>query len=89
MATLDRDALIDLIGPARCLAFNFLPARHDGLGSIEFRRAPGVWDQRTTENWLAFALAFWQLASEFSGYGARSAPARAANALLLKKFDRT
>ncbi|KAF5253253.1 hypothetical protein FANTH_1849 [Fusarium anthophilum] len=56
--SLDRNDIVDLISPSKFYAWNFLPSRTDGHGSIEFRRPPGVIGAKKTKHWIAFTLAF-------------------------------
>lgn len=86
MATLDRDELIKFVASSKRLAFNFKPAAEGGLGSIEFRRPPGVWNLRSTTHWISFAIGFWGLAMEFFGFGSRTAAPRATDVLSFNKF---
>ncbi|KAF5017107.1 hypothetical protein F66182_11014 [Fusarium sp. NRRL 66182] len=55
---LDRDEIVDLICPSKFFAWNFLPSRTDGHGSIEFRKPPGVISAKKAKHWIAFTLAF-------------------------------
>jgi hypothetical protein len=56
--SLDRDSIADLISPGKFFAWNFLPSKSDGHGSIEFRRPPGVITAKKAKHWIAFTLAF-------------------------------
>lgn len=88
MDTLSRDNLIRLVGPIKGLAFNFKNASDERLGSIGFRRPPGVWSWKKTKHWIAFGIAFWQLAFDFSDPGNRNAPLRVDDPGALEKFER-
>ena len=64
--TLGIDAIVDFICPDKFRAWNFRPCRTGGHGSIEFRRAPGVVTAKKTKHWIAFTLAFIEMAIQFN-----------------------
>ncbi|KAL8713432.1 MAG: hypothetical protein Q9225_006786 [Loekoesia sp. 1 TL-2023] len=57
-----RDAIIDYICPDKYRAWNFLPSRTGGTGSIEFRRPPGVVTAKKAKHWIAFTMTFVEMA---------------------------
>jgi len=61
----DRDEVIRLVCPDKYRAWNFMPAREGGLGSIEHRRPPGVTDAVRSKHWIAFTLSFVEMALVF------------------------
>ncbi|KAL8834341.1 MAG: hypothetical protein Q9170_003796 [Blastenia crenularia] len=60
-----RDDIIGYICPEKHMAWNLLPSRTDGHGSIEFRRPPGVVTAKKAKHWIAFAMAFVDMAIQF------------------------
>ncbi|KAI8938230.1 hypothetical protein NX059_005891 [Plenodomus lindquistii] len=58
----DRDTLVNYVCPDKYRAWNFLPAKETGHGSIEFRRPPGVVNTKKTKHWIAFTMAFIEMA---------------------------
>ncbi|KAH3908047.1 hypothetical protein HBI56_150000 [Parastagonospora nodorum] len=50
--------------PDKCRAWNFLPAKDTGHGSVEFRRPPGVVNSKKSKHWIAFAMAFIEMAMQ-------------------------
>ncbi len=55
-----RDEIVELLCPNndKFYAWNFLPSRSNGIGSIEFRRAPGVATAKKSKHWIAFTMSF-------------------------------
>jgi len=53
-----RDDVVDYVCPDKYRAWNLLPSKQDGFGSIEFRRAPGVVTAKQAKHWIAFIMAF-------------------------------
>ncbi|KAK0622719.1 hypothetical protein B0T14DRAFT_564144 [Immersiella caudata] len=62
----DRNRLIDFICPSKHCSWNFLPAKTGKLGSIEFRRPPGVTLAKKAKHWIAFTMAFVWMSMKFS-----------------------
>ncbi len=62
----DRDAILDYLCPDKYRAWNFKPSRVGGSGSIEHRRAPGVATTKKAKHWIAFTMAFLDMAAQFS-----------------------
>ena len=62
----NRDEVIRFVCPDKHRAWNFLPAREGGPGSIEHRRPPGVTDAVKSKHWIAFTLAFVEMALAFN-----------------------
>ena len=60
------DGIVDFICPDKYRAWNFLPCRQGGHGSIEFRRPPGVVNGKKAKHWVAFTLAFVEMAIQFN-----------------------
>ena len=61
-----RDQVVDYICPDKYRAWNVLPSKQDGFGSIEFRRAPGVVTAKQSKHWIAFTMAFIEMAMQFN-----------------------
>ena len=57
-----RDGIVDYVCPDKHRAWNFLPARETGHGSVEFRRPPGVITAKKAKHWIAFTMAFVDMA---------------------------
>jgi len=64
-----RDAIVDYVCPDKYRAWNFIPSKEGGFGSIEFRRAPGVVDAKKSKHWIAFTMAFANMAIQFNPAG--------------------
>ncbi|KAI4187347.1 MAG: hypothetical protein LQ346_005511 [Caloplaca aetnensis] len=62
----DRGAVIQYICPDKYRAWNFLPSRTGGTGSIEFRRPPGVVNAKKAKHWIAFTMTFVEMAIQFN-----------------------
>ena len=60
-----RDNIIDFVCPDKYRAWNFLPSKQGGPGSIEFRRPPGVVTAKQAKHWIAFTMAFIEMAMQF------------------------
>jgi hypothetical protein len=45
-------------------AWNFLPDKDKGHGSVEFRRPPGVVNFKKSKHWIAFTMAFIEMAMQ-------------------------
>jgi hypothetical protein len=56
------DEIVDYVCPDKHRAFNLLPSRQYGHGSVEFRRPPGVVDVKKALHWIAFTMAFMNMA---------------------------
>ena len=61
-----RESVVDYVCPDKYRAWNFNPCRPSGHGSIEFRRAPGVVHSQAAIHWIAFTMAFIDMAIQFS-----------------------
>lgn len=57
-----RDEIVNYVCPDKHRAWNFLPAREIGHGSVEFRRPPGVVTAKKAKHWIAFTIAFVDMA---------------------------
>ena len=57
-----RNDIVDYVCPDKHRAWNFLPARETGHGSVEFRRPPGVATSKKAKHWIAFTMAFVDMA---------------------------
>ncbi|KAF2188329.1 hypothetical protein K469DRAFT_703837 [Zopfia rhizophila CBS 207.26] len=57
-----RDDIVNYVCPDKHRAWNFLPARETGHGSVEFRRPPGVVTAKKAKHWIAFTMAFVDMA---------------------------
>ncbi|PSN68249.1 hypothetical protein BS50DRAFT_633861 [Corynespora cassiicola Philippines] len=57
-----RNAAIYYVCPDKYRAWNFLPAKDNGHGSIEFRRPPGVVNSKKAKHWIAFTMSFIDMA---------------------------
>jgi hypothetical protein len=57
-----RDDIVSYVCPDKHRAWNFLPARESGHGSVEFRRPPGVVNGKKAKHWIAFTMAFVDMA---------------------------
>jgi hypothetical protein len=57
-----RGPLRDYVCPDKHRAWNFLPARESGHGSVEFRRPPGVVTSKKAKHWIAFTMSFINMA---------------------------
>jgi hypothetical protein len=60
------DAIVDYVCPDKYRAWNFLPAKEGGHGSFEFHRAPGVFNAKKAKHWIAFTMAFVDMAMRLS-----------------------
>lgn len=63
---LGRDEVVSCICPDKYRAWNFLPSRIGGHGSIEFRRPPGVVNAKKAKYWIAFTMTFLDMAVQFN-----------------------
>ncbi|KAL8730745.1 MAG: hypothetical protein Q9181_004551 [Wetmoreana brouardii] len=61
-----RDEVIKFVCPDKYRAWNLLPSKFRGSGSIEFRRAPGVETAKKAKHWIAFTMAFIEMAMQFN-----------------------
>lgn len=61
-----RDDIIDFVCPDKYRSWNFLPSKQGGPGSIEFRRPPGVVTAKQAKHWIAFTMAFIEMAMQFA-----------------------
>ncbi|KAF2637555.1 hypothetical protein P280DRAFT_482984 [Massarina eburnea CBS 473.64] len=57
-----RNEIVRYVCPDKHRAWNFLPARETGHGSVEFRRPPGVVTAKKAKHWIAFTMAFVDMA---------------------------
>ncbi|KAF2707295.1 hypothetical protein K504DRAFT_492803 [Pleomassaria siparia CBS 279.74] len=57
-----RDGIINYVCPDKHHAWSFLPSREAGHGSVEFRRPPGVVNAKKAKHWIAFTMAFVDMA---------------------------
>jgi hypothetical protein len=62
----ERDDIVMYVCPDKYRAWNFNPCRAGGFGSIEFRRAPGVVNVKKAKHWIAFVMAFVEMAIQFN-----------------------
>ena len=71
--SVDRDTIIvDYVCPDKFRAWNFLPSRTGKPGSSEFRRGPGVVTAKKAKHWIAFTMAFVDMAVQLNpGAGRR------------------
>lgn len=53
-----RNDIVEYVCPDKHRAWNLLPARETGHGSVEFRRPPGVATSKKAKHWIAFTMAF-------------------------------
>ena len=58
-----RDEIIDYVGPDKYMAWNIQPI--EGSGSVEFRRPPAVTGAKPAKHWIAFTMAFVEMAMQF------------------------
>lgn len=63
---LGRDEIINFVCPDKYKAWNFRNCAEGGFGSIEFRRPPGVVDAKRAKHWIAFTMAFVEMAIQFN-----------------------
>lgn len=63
---LGRDDIVNFVCPDRFRAWNFKNCLEGGRGSIEFRRPPGVVDAKKAKHWIAFTMAFVEMAIQFN-----------------------
>ncbi|KAI1615621.1 hypothetical protein EDD37DRAFT_497617 [Exophiala viscosa] len=61
-----RESIVHYVCPDKYRAWNFNPCRPGGHGSIEFRRAPGVTTFQASIHWIAFTMAFIDMAIQHS-----------------------
>lgn len=61
-----RDDIVKFICPDKYRAWNLLPSKLRGTGSIEFRRAPGVTTTKQAKHWIAFTMSFIEMAMQFN-----------------------
>lgn len=61
-----RDSIVEYICPDKYRAWNLLPSKTGGHGSIEFRRPPGVVTTKKAKHWIAFAMTFVDMAIQFN-----------------------
>lgn len=61
-----QDEVVDYVCSDKYRAWNFLPSKQGKSGSIEFRRAPGVVTAKQAKHWIAFTMAFIEMAMQFS-----------------------
>ncbi|KEF55807.1 uncharacterized protein A1O9_08558 [Exophiala aquamarina CBS 119918] len=61
-----RESIIEYVCPDKHRAWNLNPCRPGGHGSIEFRRAPGVSTSQASIHWIAFTMAFLDMAIQHS-----------------------
>ena len=61
-----RDEIVDYISPDKYRAWNALPSKQYGSGSIEFRRASGVVTAKQAKHSIAFTIAFIEMAMQFN-----------------------
>lgn len=61
-----RNEVVSYICPDKYRAWNFLPSRTGGTGSIEFRRPPGVVTAKKAKHWIAFTMTFVEMAIQFN-----------------------
>ncbi|KIW68925.1 hypothetical protein PV04_04837 [Phialophora macrospora] len=61
-----RESVVDYVCPDKYRAWNFNPCRPGGHGSIEFRRAPGAVQSGSSIHWIAFTMAFIDMAIQYS-----------------------
>ena len=61
-----RESIVEYVCPDKYRAWNFNPCRPGGHGSIEFRRAPGVVQSQASIPWIAFTMAFIDMALQHS-----------------------
>ncbi|KAF2802394.1 uncharacterized protein BDZ99DRAFT_370568, partial [Mytilinidion resinicola] len=64
--TSERDQIVDFVSPDKYVSWNFRSAKTTGFGSIEFRRPPGVTTTWQTKHWVAFTMAFTEMAIQAS-----------------------
>ena len=64
--TLDRDEVCEYLCPDKNNSWNFRNAREGGFGSIEFRRPSGVIGAKKAKHWIAFTMAFVEMAVQFN-----------------------
>jgi hypothetical protein len=57
-----RNDIVNYVCPDKHHAWNFLPSRETGHGSVEFRRPPGVVTAKKAKHWIAFTMAFVDMA---------------------------
>ena len=57
-----RNDIVDYVCPDKHRVWNFLSARETGHGSVEFRRPPGVTTGKKAKHWIAFTMAFIDMA---------------------------
>ena len=59
------DEIVNYVCEDKFRAWNFLPCKTGGTGSIEFRRPPGVVTAKKAKHWIAFTMAFVDMAVQF------------------------
>ena len=59
------DEVVHFICPDKYRAWNLLPCKEDGFGSIEFCRPRGVVNAKQAKRWIVFTMAFVNMAIEF------------------------
>ncbi|KAF4633001.1 hypothetical protein G7Y89_g5121 [Cudoniella acicularis] len=64
--SLARDEVCEYLCPDKHNSWNFRNAKEGGFGSIEFRRPPGVVDAKKAKHWIAFTMAFVEMAVQFN-----------------------
>ena len=62
----DADAIVGYVCPDKHRAWNLRPCGRGGHGSIEFRRPPGVTTAKKAKHWIAFTMAFMEMAIQFN-----------------------
>ncbi|KAL8824674.1 MAG: hypothetical protein Q9191_004891 [Dirinaria sp. TL-2023a] len=62
----DSDAIVDYVCPDKYRAWNLRPCGTGGHGSIEFRRPPGIVTAKKAKHWIAFTMAFMEMALQFN-----------------------
>jgi Putative amidoligase enzyme len=62
----NRDDIVGYVCPNKYRAWNFNPSRTGKPGSIEFRGPPGVVTAKKAKLWIAFAMAFLDVALQFN-----------------------
>lgn len=60
------DAIVEYICPDKHRAWNLRPCLTGGHGSIKFRRPPGVVTAKKAKHWIAFTMAFMEMAAQFN-----------------------
>lgn len=62
IAHASRRELVNYVAPNKHVAWNLLPSLETGHGSVEFRRPPGVVTAKKAKHWIAFTMAFVDMA---------------------------